>query len=261
MALLSIYRPLLSLLLSLGAPAVFPGRFLTWEDPLKANEPRTGAFVMGRLGKKTVVAVSVLEYVVVLLALANIIHATYWTGIRSIVSWDCRSSYWPLLWVMLSVAIHFTAVLSLRTAIQRKNPPVMELPPTGTEPDSRNGSLERTRSCGGRLVKILRDEITPCANSAWHVFDVFGMRLGLLPVALQYTGAFIAVCHLVFGTLLFSSLLFIEVGNAMVLILRLMASAVACRMVLQFEVGGMIKADERRVYKWIVQPVHEGKLE
>jgi hypothetical protein len=202
----------------------------------------------------SVVVTSLLQYLVALGALGNILHATYWVGIRTVVIWDCRSSYWPLLWVLLSTTIHLMAVLSLRTAIHRK-----KSSSTSTVFDGSNRSLDKTPSAnpGGGLSEILRNEITPSANSKWQVSDLYDLKIGILPVVLQYTGAFTAVCHLVFGTLLFSSLIFVEVGNAVVLILRLIASATACRMILQFEVGGMIKVDERRVYRWIVQPVKE----
>lgn len=254
MALLSIHRPFLSFLLSLGAPAVFPGRFLLWDDPLKANEAATGAFIVSAFKIKGVVLVSLLQYIVALSALANILHATYKLGIHSIISWDCRSSYWPLLWVLLSVIIHITAVLSLKTAIRRKR---VEDLPSPTSVDS--GNFIDTRGHG--LGVALKNELTPCANSSWRVFDLYDVKLGPLAVTLQYVGALIAVCHLVFGTLLFSSVLFVEVSDAVSLVLRLMASATACRLILQFEVGGMINVDERRIYKWIVQAPLEEKSE
>lgn len=59
-----------------------------------------------------------------------------------------------------------------------------------------------------------------------------------------------------FGTLLFASLVFIGINEAVVLIVRFIFSAVACRIVLQFEVGGMIKVAKSRVYKFVVQ-AHE----
>jgi hypothetical protein len=72
-------------------------------------------------------------------------------------------------------------------------------------------------------------------------------------VALQYVGAFLSVCHLVFGTLLFSSLFFIGVNEAVLMILRFVISAIVCRFVLAFEVGGMIRIEEGRLYRNIVQ--------
>jgi len=46
-----------------------------------------------------------------------------------------------------------------------------------------------------------------------------------------------------------------------VLILRLIASATVSRLVLQFEIGGMIRMDEKRVYRCIVQAVEADKIE
>jgi hypothetical protein len=103
------------------------------------------------------------------------------------------------------------------------------------------------------ISALLHREVTPSANIIWQVSDLYLVKLGPLAVVLQYTGAFIAVCHLVFGTLLFSSLQFIGVSDAVTLILRMIASATFCRILLQFEVGGMIRVDDQRVYKGIVQ--------
>jgi hypothetical protein len=266
MALLSLHRPILSLLLSLGAPAVFPGRFLLWDDPLRADEPATGAFIVRAFSPKWAIAVSIIQYLVALCACGNIFHAVYWIGIKGVLSWRCATSYWPLLWVVMSLVIHSTATISLRTAIHRKK--IVDIPqqstPTGsTENKSISPDIEETNSSGEKVGKLrrggfmgmLRNEVLPSANSDWQVRDLYDVRLGPLPVILQYTGAFMAVCHLVFGTLLFSSLLFIAVGEGMELVLRLIASATVCRIVLQFEVGGMIRVGEDRVvYRGIVQP-------
>ncbi|KAE9367320.1 hypothetical protein N431DRAFT_428732 [Stipitochalara longipes BDJ] len=254
MALLSLKRPFLSLLLSLGAPAVFPGRFLIWDDPLRANEPATGAFLVRPFTQRWAIVVSILQYLVAALCCGNMIDATYQIGIHSIVTWDCPSSHWPLLWVLLSLIIHLTATISLRTAIHRKEDFIIPISNESTTAHS-----DPRKEFG--VTAILRNEITPSSNSRWLVHDLFDIKLGPVPVALQYTGAFISVCHLVFGTLMFSSLLFIGVGDAVVLILRLIASATVSRIVLQFEIGGMMKIDEKRVYKGIVQAAGTEKVE
>jgi hypothetical protein len=250
MALLSLHRPFLSFLLSLGAPAVFPGRFLLWDDPLRANEPSVGAFVIRPFSTKWAIVVSILEYVIGAAACGNIFHATYKIGIKSIVSWSCRVSFWPLLWVVVSLVIHLTATVSLRVAIKRKT--------YGPEYDA--GSWDgRDRPKATGLKAFFVNELLPSANSTWKVHDLYDVEIGQLAVGLQYTGAFISVCHLLFGTLLFSSLQFIGVREALMLILRLIGSAVFCRILLQVEVGGMIKVDEKRLYRSIVQASDEEK--
>lgn len=257
MALLSLHRPFLSFLLSLGAPAVFPGRFLLWNDPLRANEPSTGAFIVQPFSKKISILVSVIQYLVAATCCGNIFHATYAIGLRSIISWDCRSSYWPLLWVVLSLVIHFTATISLRAAIQHKK--------GVTTPRQREYISEpldeRHKPKRMGVVRVIHNEVTPSANIDQQVSDLYDVRVGPVALVLQYTGAFLSVCHLVFGTLLFSSLQFIGVGDAVILILRLIASATFCRVVLQFEVGGMIRVDKKMVYRGIVQAEEVDKSE
>ncbi|KAK6526130.1 hypothetical protein TWF281_011166 [Arthrobotrys megalospora] len=258
MALLSIHRPLLTLLLSLGAPAVFPGRFLQWEDPLRANEPAVGAFIVRPLSSPWKWVVVFFQYAAAGGCVANVFHAAWRIGTRGIISWACATSFWPVMWVLLSLVIHFCAILSLRTALTKKvefgEPRNVDvgLPQSVDE----NGQAIKRRTFPGAWIFI--SEFTLSANSEWQVSDLYNIHLGPFPVLLQYVGAFMSVLYLVFGTLLFSSLLFIGLSEAVLLILRLVASATICRVLVQFEVGGMIQVDEKRVYRGIVQAPLEG---
>ena len=51
--------------------------------------------------------------------------------------------------------------------------------------------------------------------------------------------------HGVFGVLVFSSLLFVAVGDAAIMLLRYFASTIACQAVIAFEISGMRAAAER----------------
>ncbi|KAF3152618.1 hypothetical protein TWF569_002924 [Orbilia oligospora] len=258
MALLSIHRPFITLLVSLGAPAVFPGRFLQWEDPLRANEPAVGAFLVRPLRSPWKWIILFLQYGFAAGAVTNVFHAAWRIGTRSIISWACPTNYWPVMWVLMSLLIHFCAILSLRTAITKKTEfgqprnVEVELPQSVDE----NGQPIKKRSFPGAWIFL--SEFTLSANSEWQVSDLYNIHLGPFPVMLQYLGAFLSVLYLVFGTLIFSSLLFIGLSEAVQLIMRLIASAAICRILVQFEVGGMIQVDERRVYKGIVQAPLEG---
>ncbi|KAK6337194.1 hypothetical protein TWF718_009976 [Orbilia javanica] len=258
MALLSIHRPLITLLISLGAPAVFPGRFLQWEDPLRANEPAVGAFLVRPLRSPWKWVVLFLQYLFAVGAVVNVFHAAWRIGTRSIISWACATNYWPVMWVLLSLVIHFCAILSLRAAITKK---VQFGQPRNVE-----AGLSRSVDENGQPIEkkgipgawIFFSEFTLSANSEWQVSDLYNIKLGPIPVLLQYVGAFLSVLYLVFGTLIFSSLLFIGLAEAVQLIMRLIASAAICRILVQFEVGGMIQVDEKRVYRGIVQAPLEG---
>lgn len=248
-ALLSLHRPLLSVFLSLGAPAIYPGRFLLWDNPIRAHAPHTGAFVVRRFSKLWAIVISISQYLIGIAAGANIFQAAYRIGLRSVSSWSCETSYWPIVWILLSLVVHSTASLSLRTSVKRKNLYIITPNDHKFADPGENG--ERWKQ-GGLLPNII-DEFTLSSNRKWQVSDLFTVRLNPIAVGLQYLGAFLSVAHLVFGTLLFSSLFFISVHEAVGLIVRFVASATACRIILQFEVGGMIKVDPARVHKGIVQ--------
>lgn len=249
-ALLSLYRPFLSALLSLGIPAVFPGRFLFWEDPLRAYEPQTGSFVVPPLSRKWTITVSVAQYALAAIACANNFHAAYRTGVGGVSTWSCKTWYWPTVWIVITLGIHVISSVSLRLAITRKK----------IERGEDLGDVsERERWKRSGLLPILYNELTLSANRAWHVSDLYDVKLGPAAVALQYLGVFASVWHLVFGTLLFSSLLFIGLEEASFLILRFVASAFFCRLLIQFEIGGMIKVEQHRLYRGIVQPSERGR--
>ena len=88
------------------------------------------------------------------------------------------------------MAIHFIASHSLRTAIHRKK----RLP--------KDGDYDEKLTRRGVLSKLV-NEITLSSNSGWKVSDLFNVRLGPVAVTLQYIGAFLAVVHLLFGTMVF----------------------------------------------------------
>ena len=249
-ALLSLHRPFICLLLSLGAPAIYPGRFLMWDNPIRAHAPQTGAFVILPVPKPWAIFTSLLQYTVVAGAGANTMQAAYRIGVQSVSSWSCETSYWPMVWILLALVIHFTASMSLRASIKRKNF-YITTPAGDLEGAATTENKESWKQSG--FIPRLIDEVTISANQKWRLSDKYDVRIGPLAVSLQHVGAFLSVAHLVFGTLLFSSLLFISVGEAMILILRFIVSATVCRVILQFEVGGITKVDSSRVYNGIVQ--------
>lgn len=252
MALLHMHRPLLSVLLSLSAPAVYPGRFLIWEDPLRANESHTGAWVIRAFPARWAVVISIAQYVLALAAIALNVHNAWTMGVRAVLVWYCDASYWPLLWVILSIVIHTIAVLSLRIAIRPKRPQ-----PNSSVPPNSGGIPESSKARSNNpILAVLRSEFTISANSATQVRDHYSVRLGPFAVVLQYIGALAALIHLIFGTAMFSSLLYIGNGDAIPIVLRFMAAAIVSRVILQFEIGGMIRVGEdRAVWNGIVQPL------
>ncbi|EFX00357.1 hypothetical protein CMQ_7359 [Grosmannia clavigera kw1407] len=61
-------------------------------------------------------------------------------------------------------------------------------------------------------------------------------------VVLNYLATFLGYLHIAMGTLIFSSVTFIEIVDVITVIMRYIASAVVCRAVLNFELAGICLA-------------------
>ncbi|KAF7541045.1 hypothetical protein G7054_g944 [Neopestalotiopsis clavispora] len=104
-SLLSLQRPLLAFLLSLGSPVIYSSRYGTYDNPFDTLEVITGALVVPRIEKYAGV-ISAVQYIFAFGAVANTLLVSYQIGARGILSWACSVSYLPLYWSFTTVIIH-----------------------------------------------------------------------------------------------------------------------------------------------------------
>lgn len=86
----------------------------------------------------------------------------------------------------------------------------------------------------------------PSANHA-KLDQNIGMPDGRLAVSLNWVAVMLGYAHWIFGTLLFSSALFIATLDAFGVIARYIASALICRMILLVEIAGMRGVEEAQI--------------
>jgi hypothetical protein len=89
-SLLSAHRPLLSLLVSMGAPAIWPTRVFEYNDPAKVLE-RENRLVLSRLNPYLAVVLSTLQYLLATGAVANIFTTSIQLGQNAILTWGCTN--------------------------------------------------------------------------------------------------------------------------------------------------------------------------
>ncbi len=114
-ALLSRRRPLLSLLLSCGSPAIYPLPTFAYQDPLRGLKARNNILV-SQFAKSSSFKAAIIvftEYILVLAAIANVVTASYYMGFWTVSSFSCTSTYLPALWVTFSVFIRLGGMLAL----------------------------------------------------------------------------------------------------------------------------------------------------
>ena len=235
--MLSSNRPFLSILLSVGGPAVFCFRAMTYDDPLASLLPsrtfltRTPMRRKGLGAKITRNVISLLEYMVALGAITNVVEASWMLGIQTIVSWKCEISFLPLTWTSLAMVVHLIASGSWLCS--------------NTMRSMRVGHNQGETA--HRFWQWTRSEFTLCAARERGGFldgrEQPASRLVVFANIFAQAGSFASV---IYGTILLSSLLFIGVLDSFKYVIRYLLSALACRIVLMFELSGMIAVENEQ---------------
>ncbi|KAL2004901.1 hypothetical protein VTN00DRAFT_3174 [Thermoascus crustaceus] len=120
-SVLSVERPILTLLLSFGSAAVYPTRVLHYEDVIEmlkettlkeTTESPSFEWVQGPFQREAFISGA--EYLLASLAVVNVIYTSFELGVRTIISFNCVSSVFPLVWTLLPIFVHLPAVLAFR---------------------------------------------------------------------------------------------------------------------------------------------------
>lgn len=245
LSLLSVYRPLLSLLISIAAPAIFPTRPFEYNDPTLALAGHHKLTIQPQKPWKARV-LAVLETICVVGAVYNTIDISVAISHRSILSWGCTTTFIVPLWNVLPAIIHITSAVSYYIAVQSNNSTSNRIPVAITAKDQRIANKSETspytyypKKLFHILAKGWKLESAICANHAERDVNAsipiprFAMILNIIAGGMGFV-------YVVFGTVAFSSLCFISVADVLQWILpRYIGSAVLCRFILLIEIGGL----------------------
>jgi len=241
-SLLSAHRPLLSFLISLGAPAVYPTRIFEFTDPHSVLRHKEHVLRLPLLGTRSAIICSVLEYVFALAAAASIISTSAQLGGKTILVWACTNQAMPLIWTSLSAAIHIGAALAYKIALssgdRRRNHGYQSTKSGDSDSSARTGTLHR-------ISGLLRSEFRICAlRKQLHAHKLEDPpSVAVLLSCFAGVGGF---WHVVFGTVIFSSLAFISVIEFLNYVFwRYLLAAAVCRLILMVELTGL-RAVQRR---------------
>lgn len=218
--LISLNRPLLSLLLTLGTVGVYPSRPLSYEDDSPLEIARKSSlfpkWALRRLcaGRWFASLVVYAQYVVVSISIFNVFYTSWQLGVATVPNFICQSSYMPILWSVLPFFVHLPAALALRANIPSKS----------------------LRSALASEFKL----------SAFHVpMDPGALAPNTKLMFWRWFATMFALVHMTVGIVLFSSLLFTMTSDAAFVLLRYMASALVCRLIIMFEIYGLRLAHEQ----------------
>lgn len=212
-ALLALRRPILALLLASGAPTVSPLRTFDYGKPHKvlSKSFMHRPFPDLKSRPRSAAAISLLEYVFAGIAVANLAHVCWQVSYLAVCGFTPETAYLPLLWAFLAVVIHLFGAITNRFRISLKL--IQGTPFEFMREFQLNAHLPRA------TLKFKRES---------YLF-----------IILSWLTSIGSVLHIMFGTLVFSSVLFISTRDAAYVVLRFVLSAVICRAVLMLELSGM----------------------
>ncbi|KAK5992081.1 hypothetical protein PT974_05478 [Cladobotryum mycophilum] len=213
-ALLSVIgkRPFLALCLSVGSPAVQQLRLFQYSKLTEVLDDRNGRFPSAFFSLHTEVIILVIEYLAVFASIANVASLGYQLGFNTVVTFAPHLTYLFLLWAFLGAIPHMVAAWGLYLRI-----------------DSDHGKGDGL--IGGRLKRWATPWMMRGPVKFWIVKET------PLYILLSFFLSLLTSCHVIFGTLVFSSTLFISVRDSIPIIARLLASVILCRIVLMYELS------------------------
>lgn len=112
MSLISSHRPVLAVLLILGAPAIFATRPFDFNDPRDSLKKDIGNFVLHKQSPFRATLMAIAQYLLLSLAVTNCLLNSVQLGTSTILSWKCSWSYLQLGWNFMPLAPHLCAALS-----------------------------------------------------------------------------------------------------------------------------------------------------
>jgi hypothetical protein len=212
MGLLFQRRPLLSFLMMAGAPAVFPARTQDYHSgPVAMLKEVPGRLELPSWLEVLQIPILLLEYAIVAGAVVNVLLVTIELSRKTVCTFTPTTEYLPLVWALAGIAVHMVGILAFRLRARLR--------------------LRQQRALGPfeewRICRYQKEATLTLREQSWAFIFMSW---------LTSTGYII---HIIIGTLIFSTTLFISADTALKVAARYLGSTLACRIVLMFEMAGM----------------------
>lgn len=221
MSLLSSQRPMLSILLSIGAPVFSPTYLFPQWRPSDVLDARPLAFKTPQGVRQHRAFISLVQYLLAIGAIANLTHVGYLMSYMAVtLSSGCQNRYFGTLWIYISTAVHITGYLAFRSRGSW-------ISHTPLDEDNKQA----------RFYSFVRTEVQPCISHDARVLK-WGHETALGLFLVNMT-TLLVVGHVVWGTIILGSTTLVDPVDAVMLIGRFVASTVVCKGILMFELAGV----------------------
>ncbi|KAK1765830.1 hypothetical protein QBC33DRAFT_542615 [Phialemonium atrogriseum] len=225
-------RPMLASLLALGSPSVYLSRAFDYCNPKDILEGKNDRLTQWRPAGAAKSAVAMAEYVLAIAAVGNVAHVSYQLGIRSVSSIWSDTVLGPMIWALLVIVIHVVGTLSMCFRVRRDMGNTRGI---GGSVDK--GPIKWLRNTWWFIRELPSTEMTP--SVAQSDMEVTFIKESPKYIIVSWFLSPFIICHIIFGTFLMSSLLFLGPKDALGVAGRYMGSVLVCRTILLYEIAGM----------------------
>lgn len=226
-ATLSARSPFLAVLLAAASPAVDPIQLFSGSQAssdilgrVTTCTSRRWYAWWSRQSTRIKLLTRGCQVVLALASLANTIHTSIHLDLRSSSTWACNKVFLPLGWSLLSVVVHAVGVIAIHL---RKPSYALLSEGSAITPDLTHGSRNKT------LQIIRRHDWKPVI----HGED------GTAGEILWWSASLGSILHMIFGVLVYSSLLLVAIPSALPILIRYATSAGICQAILLSELAKM----------------------
>ena len=111
--ILSLRRPLLAILLAAGSPSVNPIRTFEYHNPFEMLKSGNGSVHLDHSKSKCATYIIILQYILAGGAAINTFYISRQLSLRTICSFAEETTYLPILWAALAIAIHICGAVAV----------------------------------------------------------------------------------------------------------------------------------------------------
>ncbi|KAK4196161.1 hypothetical protein QBC40DRAFT_258315 [Triangularia verruculosa] len=250
-------RPLLALMLAAGSPSVYFSRAFEYHQPdhiLADHKARLRQWRPKKWYSKLLISLA--QYTIAMATIANIASLNWEIGVKSICTLWTNRIFGPTIWAVLGLLVHILGTIGLRLRIRGWRGPEDQVREAvekvkSTRAAKPNGTFhvgatlwsawEWVAGIPQRLCHLLATEFRPSASDGLAV-GIFTFKESKLFLVAAWVGSMATVLHIIFGTLIFASTIFVGVEDALSIVGRYMASVAICRIILMYELAGIREA-------------------
>ncbi|KAK5138136.1 hypothetical protein LTR08_004831 [Meristemomyces frigidus] len=153
-------------------------------------------------------------------SVANLVVVSWQLSVRTTSVMSLETTYLPLLWAFLAVVVHFMGAGAVWLRLRLSN----------TAPGIDNPDRPY-------ILEVLRREFQLSGSHDGTKLEY--KKESYWFVALSWSTSLGTVLHIIFGTLMFSSTIFISTRDALYVSAQYLGSTLVCRMILMFEISGL----------------------